>query len=371
MPRAPHSARYNQRIPHMQSRSASGSRLGWLTSLLLAIVFLPSSLSASILGDAARQLAHKIAATTGPGAIALNVTNRSSLDDKSVREVRSALEAQLRTEGVRTAQPDQAMGSIEVILSESLREYVWSAEIAIGSDEKRVALVSLPRPQSGALSAAAMPVVLRKSFLYAQERPILDAALIEMTGGSRLFVLDDTQVVMYRQQNGRWEPETQLPIVHSRTFPRDLRGRLLLRRDHLFDVYLPGTFCRSGASVPLTLACNPSDDPWPLTPEEGSVRAFFAPARNFFTGALSPGMGKISNVPSFYAAAAMPRPSYTLWVLTAVDGSIHMVDGMTDQAVRGPQVGQRFGRGSFRLRLGHAGARLPERRSRTRQLARI
>lgn len=339
MPRAPHSASYNQRIPHMQSRSASGSRLGWLTSLLLAIVFLPSSLSASILGDTARQLAHKIAATTGPGAIALNVTNRSSLDDKSVREVRSALEAQLRTEGVRTAQPDQAMGSIEVILSESLREYVWSAEIAIGSDEKRVALVSLPRPQSGALSAAAMPVVLRKSFLYAQERPILDAALIEMTGGSRLFVLDDTQVVMYRQQNGRWEPETQLPIVHSRTFPRDLRGRLLLRRDHLFDVYLPGTFCRSGASVPLTLACNPSDDPWPLTPEEGSVRAFFAPARNFFTGALSPGMGKISNVPSFYAAAAMPRPSYTLWVLTAVDGSIHMVDGMTDQAVRGPRWG--------------------------------
>ena len=339
MQRVPHSASYNQRIPHMQSRSASGSRLGWLTTLLLAIVFLPSFLSASILGDTARQLAHKIATSSGPGAIALNITNRSSLDDKSVREIRSALEAQLRTEGVRIAQPEQAMGSVEVILSESLREYVWSAEVTIGSDEKRVALMSLPRPQAGVPSAAAMPVVLRKTFLYAQERPILDAALIEMTGGSRLFVLDDTQVVMYRQQSGRWEPEAQLPIVHSRTFPRDLRGRLLLRRDHLFDVYLPGTFCRSGASVPLTLACNASDDPWPLTPDEGSVRAFFATARNFFTGALSPGMGRISNVPSFYAAAAMLRPNYTLWVLTAVDGSLHLVDGMTDQVVRGPRWG--------------------------------
>ena len=65
-----HSASYNQRIPHMQSRSASGSRLGWLTSLLLAMVLLPSSLSASILGDTARQLAHKIATSSGPGAIA-------------------------------------------------------------------------------------------------------------------------------------------------------------------------------------------------------------------------------------------------------------------------------------------------------------
>lgn len=334
-----HAARYNQRIRYMQSRSASGSRLGWLTSLWLVIVLLSSFGSASTLTDTARQLAHKISTITGPGAVALNVTNRSSLDEKSVREIRTALEGQLRGDGVRTAQPDQSIGSVNVILSESLREYVWSAEITIGSDEKRIALVSLAKPQSGGASVAIMPVVLRKGFLYAQQRPILDAVVIDLTGGSRLFVLDDTAVTMYRLQSGHWEPETQLPITHTRTFPRDLRGRLLLRRDHLFDVYLPGTYCRSGASVPLTLACNASDDPWPLTPDEGSVRAFYAPARNFFTGALSPGMGKISNVPSFYAAAAMQRANYTLWVLTAVDGSIHMVDGMTDQAIRGPRWG--------------------------------
>ena len=34
------------------------------------------------------------------------------------------------------------------------------------------------------------------------------------------------------------------------------------------------------------------DDPWPLTPDDGSVRAFYAASRNFFTGALSPGIGK-------------------------------------------------------------------------------
>jgi len=300
-------------------------------------------LCASGLGDTARQLAHKIAAASGPGAFALEVTNRSSLDEKSVREVRSALEAQLHVEGVHTTKAEQAMGTVEVVLSESLREYVWTAEIVIGSDEKRVALVSLPRSPTGTSFAAAMPIVLKPTLLLAQEQPMLDVALVEMPGGSRLLVLDEGAVAIYRQQGlnpaGRWELEASLPIAHSRTFPRDLRGRLLLRRDHLFDVYLPGTFCRSSAVAPLTLTCNDSDDPWPLTPEDGSVRAFFAGARNFFTGALSPGIGKVSNVPSFYSAAALPRSSYTLWVLAAVDGSLHLVDGMVDQVIRGVKWG--------------------------------
>jgi len=329
------------------TRKSSGLRLGWLTSFLLATVVLPSSLRASSLGDTARQLAHKIAVAAGPGAFALEVTNRSSLDDRSVREVRSALEAQLQIEGVHATKAEQAMGTVEVVLSDSLREYVWTAEIVIGSDEKRVALVSLPRSSvgTGTPFAAALPIVLKTTLLFAQEQPMLDVVMVEMPGGSRLLVLDDGMVAIYRHQGmvqaGRWELEASLPIAHSRTFPRDLRGRLLLRRDHLFDVYLPGTFCRSTSNAvgSLAVACNDSDDPWPLTAEDGSVRTFYAASRNFFTGALSPAIGKISNVPSFYSAAALPRSGYTLWVLAAVDGSLHLVDGMTDQVIRGGEWG--------------------------------
>jgi hypothetical protein len=245
----------------------------------------------------------------------------------------------LRIEGVRTAKAEQAMGSVQVTLSESVREYVWAAEITIGSDEKKVALVSLARAESGATTAAAMPVVLRKTFLFAQEQLILDAALVDMSGGSRLLLLDPDKVAVYRQQAGHWEQEATLAIAHSRTLPRDPRGRLLLRRDHLFDVYLPGTFCRSSAAAPLALACSDSDDPWPLTAEDNGVRAFFAPARNFFTGALSPGIGKVSAAPSFYSAAAFPRSNYTLWLLTAVDGSVHIIDGLSDQAIHGLRWG--------------------------------
>ncbi len=325
----------------MRARTPSGLRLGWLTLFLLATVFPPPYLFASSLGDTARQLAHKIAADAGPGAVALEVTNRSSLDEKSVREVRSALEAELQVEGVHTAKAEQAMGTVEVVLSESLREYVWTAEVVIGSDEKKVAIVSLPRPPTGASFAPALPIVLRTTLLFAQQQPMLDVAFVEMPGGSRLLVLDDGAVAIYRRQGanpaGRWDLEASLPIAHARTFPRDLRGRLLLRRDHLFDTYLPGTFCRTNSSAvaPLTLTCTDTDDPWPLAPEDGSVRAFYAASRNFFTGALAPGIGKVSNVPSFYSAAALPRPNYTLWAFVAVDGSLHLVDGMTDQAIRG------------------------------------
>jgi len=351
--------RYNQPIPEMRAREStrksSGLRLGWLTSFLLAIIFLPSSLCASGLGDSARQLAHKIAAAAGPGAVALEVTNRSSLDEKSVREVRSALEAQLQSQGVHTTKVEQAMGTVEVVLSESLREYVWTADIAIGSDEKKVVLVSVPRSPTATPFTAALPMVLKTTFLFEQEPPILDAALVEMPGGSRLLVLEGDRVAIYRQQGANraglnparaWELETSLPIAHARAFPRDLRGRLLLRRDHLFDVYLPGAFCRStsNAVASLMIACNDSADltynePWPLTPDDGSVRAFFAASRNFFTGALSPGIGKVSNVPSFYSAAALQRSGYTLWAFAVVDGSLHLVDGMTDQAIRGGRWG--------------------------------
>ncbi|MFY9643735.1 MAG: hypothetical protein WAK29_01070 [Terriglobales bacterium] len=334
--------RYNRRILHMRGRASSGLRLGW-TWLLLAIVFLPSHLFASALADTARQLAHKIASLSGPGAVALEVTNRSSLDDKSVREVRSALEAQLQADGVRSAKPEQAMGTITVLLSENLREYVWTAEIALGSDETKVALVWLPRLSTGTQTAAALPIVLKTTFIFARQQPMLDIAQVDMPGGSRLIALGQDAVSIYRQQGAnpaeRWDLEASLPMVHSRPFPRDLRGRLLLRRDHLFDVYLPGTLCRSSSAAPLTLACDNSDDPWPLTPENPSVRAFFAPSRNFFTGALSPGIGKVANVPAFYSAASLPHSTYTLWAFAAVDGSLHLLDGISDQAIRAVKWG--------------------------------
>jgi hypothetical protein len=62
-----------------------------------------------------------------------------------------------------------------------------------------------------------------------------------------------------------------------------------------------------------------------------ALAGFFASTRNYFTGVLSPAVGKFGTVPRFYAAAFVPREKYTLWLFASGDGKVHLVDGMNDQ----------------------------------------
>jgi hypothetical protein len=78
-----------------------------------------------------------------------------------------------------------------------------------------------------------------------------------------------------------------------------------------------------------------NDDPWPLR-EDSVISAFFAPTRNFFTGALVPGIGKQRSAPAFYSAAAVPREKYTLWVFSGVDGQLYLLDGVNQTEARVP-----------------------------------
>ena len=48
---------------------------------------------------------------------------------------------------------------------------------------------------------------------------------------------------------------------------------------------------------------------------------------------LVPGVGNQTTAPSFYSAAPLPRDKYVLWLLTAVGGQVHALDGITDQTV--------------------------------------
>jgi hypothetical protein len=146
-----------------------------------------------------------------------------------------------------------------------------------------------------------------------------------------MIVLEAENAVLYAVQGSHWQMQQKLAITHARPWPRDLRGRLVLRKDHLFDAYLPGVFCQSTTAAPLALKCRESDDPWPLATEPSGLSAFFAPSRNFFTGVLSPGVRKQTATAPFYSATALPRDGYTLWMFSAADGQVHLLDGMTDQ----------------------------------------
>jgi hypothetical protein len=301
------------------------------------------------------QLARKITMFTGPGAVALKVENRSSLSNQDVEKITADLRVQLESLGVRVVQLESAEGSVTVFFSENAQAYVWVAEMQVGS-QSGVAMISTERNHGSAFVHESSGVSLHKIPLWAQEERILDVAVLEEDSSPKyIAVLDAEKVALYRRQNTEWQEEQGLMITHERAWPRDLRGRLVTAKDHLLDVYLPGVYCRTTTTMPLSLNCRESDDPWPLVvtgptsfPSYAATRAnsstgfagiatldaFYAPTRNFFTGALAPGVGRVAGVAKFYSAASLPRGNYVLWLFAGVDGQIHFVDGVRDQPAK-------------------------------------
>lgn len=276
------------------------------------------------------KFAEKIISVTGPGALAVEVVNRSSLSTSEVQSVQQGLLKGLASFGARFVEQGQAAATVRVSLSEDLRNYVWIAEIKQAANESSVAIISAPRLKFSVSPLEGAAMTIRKDLLWSSEDRILDVA--EISGG-HLLVLYPEQVTLYGSQSGKWQAEQPLAVKHSQPWPRDLRGRLVLRKDHLFDAYLPGVFCRSMGSAILGMNCQQSDDPWPIGSEQWPLSGFFTPARNYFTGALSPGVGKQRSAPAFYSAAWIPRDQYALWLFAGVDENVHFLDGTGEQSL--------------------------------------
>jgi hypothetical protein len=317
---------YNLRNPEMLVPS---SRVRWVLCLLLLFLQIAH---ASDWHQPEAQLAQKIVAVTGPGVIALEVNNRSSITASDVEIIRRELTSSLASSGVRVWQPDQAAGTVHVTFSENLQNYVWVAEIRQGTNELSVVMVSTARPETALSTQNAPPLTIHATQFISRSDPILDVAVME-GNPRRMLVLVGTAITPYEFKDGHWVPGQPLAISHPHPFPRDLHGRIMLRKDHLFDAYLPGMVCRSTNSAPLAVNCSPSDDPWPLQTPNLGLSAFFAPSRNFFTGAVVPGIGQQKSAPAFYSAAAVPRDKYTLWIFAGVDGQLHLLDGINHQVV--------------------------------------
>lgn len=346
---------YNSAIPAAilisVNRALRSTSLRLASLLFLALLAIPARAVDWSVPE--QELARKIVTVTGPGVIALTVENRSSLGTRENEIIQNGLRLALGNLGIRFAKSEQAAATVTISLSENSTSYVWVAQIHQSAGEAAIVIVSAPRPESSVPAHDSVPLTLHKSLLYSQNEPILDVAILEENASpTHIAVLDPEEVSIYRLQGGKWQPEQSMRISHSRPWPRDLRGKLVLDRDHLLQVYLPGVICSSTGASLLALNCRESDDPWLLvpvsfnmpnvfptansisTPSVPLMKAFFAPTRDFFTGVVTPPVGKFSNLPKFYSAAAIPREKYVLWLVAATDGQIHMIDGVSDQAVR-------------------------------------
>ncbi len=355
---------YNLGIPNVISNSMSGVPRTTLQAcsampVLVRIVLVLGLIGASAITAAAvdwsvpeQQLARKIVAVTGSGSVALQFENRSSLSRRDSEIVENGLRSALETAGVRWVDAQHSVASITITLSENLASYVWVAQIAKSGADASIVMVSIPRPASTASALGSVPLSLRKTTLWSQTNPILDVAVLdESATPTRIAVLDLEKISVYRLQSGKWVEEQTAAIVHSKPWPRDLRGRLMAARDHM-EAYLPGVVCRSSGGS-LNLSCGDTDDPWPLlaaglsgmsapvfpsagtaSPGSASImqeQAFFASGRNFFNGTLTPAMNTVTP-PKFYSAAALPHDKGALWLFAGVDGQVHIFDGGPERA---------------------------------------
>ncbi len=342
-------------------------------------------MAAEVWKEAAEALAAKIVEhVTSVNALALTVRNISSLEDDSFFQVRRALRAQLRGQKVRLTESKQANADVRVTLSENTEGYLWIAEIREHTSPNSTAedaaspvlMVSVARTRLDEGQPASEPLSIRKTRVYQQTGPMLDLAILENPaagpGGSRVpadgathvLVLSPASVSLYERAEAsdtvgkterQWRLKQSAPITRLRPWPRDARGRIILRTDSMFDAYLPGTKCSGSLEPVLTLECHESDEPWPLIggkQEANSAMsgagdgpaAYFTADRNYFDGRIRLDDVHEMKAPPFLAAVVMP-PNGTRhaglleapgWVLSGLDGRAQL---LTNNAQPASNVG--------------------------------
>ncbi|MFN7920936.1 MAG: hypothetical protein U0Q16_12615 [Bryobacteraceae bacterium] len=158
-------------------------------------------------------------------------------------------------------------------------------------------------------------LTLAKHAVWRQAARILDIATVE--GG--LLVLDENRLALVRDNFGATTEQAAAPVPHEAPWPRDLRGRLVVREEG-FDAYLPGVSCKGMLRPEFRLECVPQERPWPL----GSVGdANPVPGRNHFVHAR---LGPVFSAVMIGDTAAVASAEGKVWTVkppagaTAVQG---------------------------------------------------
>jgi hypothetical protein len=226
---------------------------------------------------------------------------------------------------------------VRVTLSQNARQGLWVAEVQQGP-EVRVAMVSVTNT-APALKPQGTPVLLRKTLLFSQADPILDAGLMRLAGDATasLVVLSPEEIAIYHkaENGGLWMKGQSFEVTHGRPYPRDVRGRLQADADGMFKAYLPGVICSAsqpaaaGAGMEIAVTCADSDDPWPV----GSRSAFYNSSRNYFTGVTVPSAG--GDAAPFYSVAELLGKRGAAMVYSEVGGQVRVFDGASVRALAG------------------------------------
>jgi hypothetical protein len=256
--------------------------------------------------DLEAALAEKLAVRFAPAEqVSVNVLGGSADENARRREIRDAIVGALRSRGVAVSDRPDAATRVDITCGDNIRERNCVAEI-----RKRGAwdVVTASRVHSVGAGEGPMPLSLDWRPLFAQRDPILDVA----PAGDRLFVLAPTAVVGYERRADGWQRVQTRAVAQTRTWPRDVRGRLWIEGTTL-EVRLPGVACRGAVDVG-SLTCVDERQPWPIGIENAGLDG----TRNYFT---TP-----QGLP-FFAAAPAGVGVRARWVLADQFGHLAWFEG--------------------------------------------
>lgn len=281
-------------------------------------------------------LADQVAEITGPGQARLTIRNLSTISTDEIPTIRKLLVQVLKVHGVLASGADSA-NTIRVTLSESASERLWVAEVVEGN-ETRIAMVRV-EPGVTHQTQAASGLTLRKQAVLTSNEEVL--AMLESP--VNLVAVEPEEIVVYGHVDGGWQEQKRFGIGQKKPLPRDPRAVIVSSQaGDEFVVYLAGTACSGNnqSAQPGTewvVHCTERDDPWMIPGMEVKVsaegaagnsalalKAFYNASRNYFTGVVVPAQSM--DLPPFYSAALLPRPSGNGWLINGIDGKVQLVE---------------------------------------------
>ena len=317
-------------------------KLSWLIAAVASgVMSIAASASAapSQWEQPAAALAEQIAGILGPGQAHLTIRNLSTISTDEIPAIQRLLEQDLKARGVTTSDTETA-NLLRVTLSENVRERLWVAEIVEGN-ETRVAMMHVDSG-TATLPQAKSSMALRKESVLVSKAQIL--AVLETNGW--LAAVEPEETVLYFKSGDEWKESHHFEFQHKRMLARDPRGLLVsaeVNKEGGFEASVGGVKCSGhfGIEDPSgqwAAWCQPSDDPWPIlianTPTGSTtIKAFYNSARNYFTGVVTPSLGV--DLPPFYTAALLPRPSGAAFLFNGIDGKVQLVESGALKPVSG------------------------------------
>ena len=252
------------------------------------------------------QLAGKIVSATGPKTMAVEVLNRSSLSAALSDDIRRNLLTQLAVTGVRFVTRRTGCGKRASLALRGPAKLCLGCGNSPGCECTRgrhgfPAAIRRPRRRTrsrGDGAPRSFPVVAAGTHSGCCGHRGQSGAHAG-AGRERRDVVPDAGESLAGRAITSHCPFAAVAARSARKAGMRRDGD----KDHLFDAYLPGVYCRGSASAALAMTCFESDDPWPIGADLFSLNASFTSSRNFFSGTLSPGVGTQTTAPAFYSAA--------------------------------------------------------------------